>query len=92
MKGEIPHRKGKGMMSGRYPKKATEHFVKLLKSLLANSNANELNNPIIVEAVANFASRPYGRFGSIRRKRTHIRIKVKEKKLTKGNKKEKEGR
>ncbi len=28
MKGEIPHKKGKGIMSGRFPKKATEHFIK----------------------------------------------------------------
>lgn len=81
IKGEIPHRKGKGMMSGRYPKKASEHFIKLLKSLSANSNANGLENPMIVEAVANFASRPFGRFGRIRKKRSHVKIKVKEKKL-----------
>ncbi len=79
MKGEIPHRKGK-IMSGRYPKKAVEHFIKLLKSLLANSNANELNNPIISDSIANLGSRPFGRFGRIRKKRTHVKIKVKEKK------------
>ena len=79
MKGEIPHRKGK-IMSGRYPKKATEYFIKLLKSLLANSNTNRLDNPVIAEAVANLASRPFGRFGRIRKKRTHVSIKVKEKK------------
>lgn len=80
MKGEIPHKKGKGMMSGRYPKKTSEHFVKLLKSLLANANANEIDNPIIVEAVANLAQRPYGRFGRTRKKRTHVRLVTKEKK------------
>lgn len=79
MKGEIPHRKGR-IMSGRYPKKATEHFIKLLKSLLANSNANGLDNPVITDAVANLASRPFGRFGRVRKKRTHVSIKVKEKK------------
>ena len=74
MKGEIPHRKGKKMMSGRFPKKATEHFIQLLKSLLAN--ARELNEPIIIEAIANIGERPFGRFGRIRRKRTHIKIKA----------------
>jgi ribosomal protein L22 len=78
MKGEIPHRKGK-IMSGRYPKKASEEFIKLLKSLQANANTNGLESPIIIEAVANIASRPYGRFGRVRRKRTHILIKAKEK-------------
>ena len=80
MKGEIPHRKGK-MYSGRYPKKASENFLKLLKSLLANANAEEIENPIIVKAVANMASRPFGRFGRIKRKRTHVTLIAKEKKL-----------
>lgn len=86
MKGEIPHRKGKGMMSGRYPKKATEYFIKLLRSLLANANSNELNNPLIIEAVANIGSRPFGKFGRVRKKRTNIKIKAKEK-LNKNKKK-----
>ena len=77
MKGEIPHRKG--MMSGRYPKKAAQHFIKLLKSLSGNVNVNELESPMITEAVANIGSRPYGRFGRVRRKRTHIKIITKEK-------------
>lgn len=88
MKGEIPHRKGKGMMSGRYPKKATEYFIKLLKNLSANANANEFVEPIIMEAVANIGSRPFGKFGRVRKKRTHVRIIAKEKRLaSKKNKK-----
>jgi len=83
MKGEIPHRKGKRIMSGRYPKKATEYFIKLLKNLLANANINELDNPVITEAVANIGSRPFGRFGSIRKKRTHVKIKAEEKLISK---------
>ena len=79
MKGEIPHRKGK-MMSGRFPQKAVEHFIKLLKSLSANAVVNELDEPVIVEAVPNIAQRPYGRFGRTRKKRTHVKIKCMEKK------------
>ncbi len=79
MIGEIPHRKGK-IMSGRFPKKAAQHFLVLLKSLASNADMNELNEPVITEASANTGSRPYGRFGRIRRKRTHIKIKAKEKK------------
>jgi len=87
MKGEIPHRKGK-IMSGRYPINAVKEFIRLLKNLLANSNVNGLEEPIIAEVVPNKASRPYGRFGTIKRKRTHIKIIVKEKnKLKKGKKK-----
>ncbi len=78
MKGEIPHRKGK-IMSGRYPVKAVKQFIMLLKSLSANSNVNGLEEPEVAEAVANKASRPYGRFGSVQRKRTHVTLIAKEK-------------
>ena len=74
MKGEIPHRKGKGMMSGKYSKNSTEHFIKLLKSLLANSNNLSIDNPVIVEAIVNIGQRPFGRFGRVRKKRTHVKI------------------
>ena len=83
MKGEIPHRKGKGMMSGRYHKKPTEHFIRLLQSLLSNSNANGLIDPVVVEAVANTGARPFGKFGRVRKKRTHLTIKAKNAKLNK---------
>jgi len=84
MKGEYPHRKGKGKIAsggGRYPKKATENFIMLLKSLQANANYNEINEPVIFEAFSNIGERPYGRFGAVRRKRTHLIIKAKEKKM-----------
>lgn len=85
MKGEIPHRKGRGMSSGRYPQKAAKNFIILLKSLLAN--ATEIDEPVISEAIANLASRPLGKFGRVKRKRTHIKIIVKEKnKITKSKK------
>ncbi len=79
MKGEIPHRKGK-MMSGGFPKNAAKHFIVLLKSLIGNSNVNGIDNPVIVEAIANMSSRPYAKFGRWRRKRTHIKLVAKEKK------------
>ena len=88
MKGEIPHRKGK-MMSGRYPQKAVGHFIELLKSLESNASVNELNEPVITEAIANLAQRPYGRFGKTKKKRTHIKIVAKEKKILNKNNKEK---
>lgn len=78
MKGEIPHRKGK-IMSGRYPINAVKHFKLMLKHLLANSNVNGLEEPIIVEAIPNKASRPFGRMGAVKRKRTHLKIIAKDK-------------
>jgi ribosomal protein L22 len=84
MKGEIPHRKG-NIMSGRFPEKAAKQFIILLKSLSSNATHNGLENPIIVEAVANIGARPFGRSG-VRRKRTHIKI-VAENKIKKEGKK-----
>jgi len=79
MKGEIPHKHGKGIMAGRYPKYAAEHFIVLLKTLAGNANVNNIEEPIIVEAFANIGERPFGRFGAVRRKRAHIKIIVKSK-------------
>jgi len=79
MTGEIPHRKGKGMMSGRFPKKASENFIKILKSLGANALYNGIEEPAIIRAVPNVGVRPYGKFGSVRKKRTHLEIAVREK-------------
>jgi ribosomal protein L22 len=89
MKGEIPHRKGKGIMSGRYPKNAAEHFIKLLKTLAGNSNVNGLEDPVIVEAFANIGERPFGKFGAVRRKRAHIKIIAKNKVKNKKHKEKK---
>ena len=79
MKGEIPHRKG-NIMSGRYPRKSVIYMINVLKTLSANANVNGIEEPVISEAIANMASRPYGKFGRVRKKRTHIKIIVKEKK------------
>jgi large subunit ribosomal protein L22 len=78
MKGEYAHKKG--MMSGKFPQNSTKYFIKLLKGLQSNANVNEIKNPIIVDAIANLAPRPRGRFGRYQRKRTHITIIVREKK------------
>jgi len=86
MKGEIPHRKGKGIMAGRYMTKPVGFFIKMLKNLQANANVNGIEEAIITEAVPNRASRPYGR-GGRKRKRTHIHIKVVEKNKLKVKKK-----
>jgi ribosomal protein L22 len=90
MKGEYAHKKGKGKVAsgaGKYPVRATKEFLVLLKSLQGNANYNEINEPIITEAVANIGERPFGRFGSVRRKRTHVKIVAKEKSKKKMEKK-----
>jgi len=75
MKGEIPHKKG--IMSGRYPINAINHFIKLIKSLRANALINDIEfEKCKIACKANIASRPYKRFGRGRFKRTHVTIKL----------------
>jgi large subunit ribosomal protein L22 len=78
-KGEIPHRSYPGMMSGRYPIKASSQFIYLLKALKGNVIANgmDLDKSWIVFASANWASRPQKRTGG-RFKRTNVLLKAKE--------------
>ena len=78
-KGEIPHRKGKGMMSGRYPVKAAGLFINLLKSLKGNVlvNGMDLDKTRIQMASANWAARPM-RSNSREGKRTHVVLKARE--------------
>ena len=83
-KGEIPHKRG--MAGGIYSDKTAEYFLRLVKSLQANAVVNNLENPIISEAFANIASRPFSKFGRVRKKRSHVTIKAIEK-LNKKNKK-----
>lgn len=82
-KGEIPHRKG-GFV-GRYPVKATQYFINLLKGLKGNviTNGMELEKARIAIASASWASRPM-RSGGRSAKRTNVILKARE---TKGEKK-----
>ena len=81
MKGEYSHRKGRGMSGGAYPQRAAKQFIVLLKSLAGNADNHEINEPVIVEASANWAQAPKGRFGRVRRKRTHVTLKAVEMKI-----------
>lgn len=79
MRGEIPHRKG-NIMAGRYPKNASEIFIKLLKSLNSNAVYLGVENPVVSVAIPNSGSRPYGKFGAVRKKKTHMVLKATSKK------------
>jgi len=88
MKGEIPHKKGKGMMSGRYPINAVGEFIKLVKSLKANAIVNEMElEKFKISAMANKAARPFKRFGQGRMKRSHVLIKLIKRERVKGKNK-----
>lgn len=89
MRGEFAHQKGKGIMSGKYPKNASEHFIMMLKSLMSNSTTNGIDEPVIVEAIATRASRPRGRFGRWQRKAVHVLLRAASKESIKKIKKAK---
>lgn len=78
MTGEYPHRKG-AIMSGRYPIKASEIVIGVLKGLKGNSMVNglDLARTKIYFASASWASRP-ARGGGKKAKRTNFVIKAKE--------------
>lgn len=78
-KGEIPHRHGPGMMSGRYPINAVSLLINVLKGLKGNCLVNglDLQKTIIYSSSASWASRP-PRKGGTRFKRVNIIIKAKE--------------
>src|SRR3989338_9607800 len=78
-KGEIPHRKGKGMMSGRYPVAAAKLFIPMLKNLRGGVIFNEMDlaKTRISLAHANWSSRPQ-RKGGRKGKRSYIIIEAKE--------------
>jgi len=73
MKGEIPHRKG--MMSGRYPIKASGMFIKLLSGLAANASQKEGSENGLLSGKANGVSKSMrpGRFRH-KFKRVHVEL------------------
>jgi|SRR3989338_1427681 len=79
MKGEIPHRSHPGMMSGRYPIKASKQFIQLLKGLKGNAIVNqmELDKTRIAIGNPSWASRPMMK-GGAKFKRTNVKLVAKE--------------
>jgi ribosomal protein L22 len=75
MRGEIAHKKG--MMSGKYPVKASGHFIILLKSLKSNALVNELElEKYKIFCRTDLAPRPYKRFGNGQFKRAHVEVRL----------------
>jgi len=78
--GEIPHRKGEGMMSGRYPVNASKVFMKLIKGLVANANVKGIDaEKSTISAKADDAGK-HMRAGRKRRKfkRCHVTLQMRE--------------
>jgi len=86
MKGECAHKKGlpKGRSGGKYPVKASEHFILGLKNLIANAKVKMMNTERLYIYLAKADKAPgYLRgtrisFGPKKFKRSHVLIGVKE--------------
>ncbi|MEM3122071.1 MAG: uL22 family ribosomal protein [Candidatus Pacearchaeota archaeon] len=80
IKGEMAHKKGRGMMTGKYPIKASKNFIRILKSLSANAinHGMELEITKILKVISNKAPEQRHRFGRTKFKRTHVKIIAKE--------------
>ena len=80
MVGEMAHKKGKGMATGKYPVKASENFLRLLKSLSANgaNHGMDVDNARIVMTIPNKAPEQVHRGGRTMFKRTHVKIVARE--------------
>ena len=83
---EVAHQKGKGVSGGKYPKKAALEMIDLVKQLGANANVNQIEEPLIVVAKADTASRPWRR-DRRKAKRCHVYLEVRAKKKFKEGKK-----
>ncbi|HLG24240.1 MAG TPA: 50S ribosomal protein L22 [Candidatus Nanoarchaeia archaeon] len=79
---DLGHKTGIG--PGRYPEKASEHFIQMIESVEANAQFKGLNtsNLVIVHASAHLAGKSwhYGRKSRRKMKRTNLEIVVEEKK------------
>jgi large subunit ribosomal protein L22 len=89
----VGHRKGAGITSGRFPQKASEAFITLIKQCEANAQAKGLSTDLrIVHLVAQKGTNAF-RNGRQRRrqyKRTHMEIVLEEVEKTKPTGKTKE--
>lgn len=85
----VGHKKG-ALSSGRYPQKASEHFLRLIKSAEANAADKSLSEDLVIgHLAAHKASTPW-HFGRLRRrqmKRTHVEIVLHESAVKKDAKK-----
>lgn len=76
----VGHRPG-GIGAGRYPQKASEEFLKLIKQAEANAQAKGLSEELIIVHLAAHKASSQFRQGRQRRrkfKRTHVEIVVQE--------------
>ena len=75
---EVGHKKGKGLAGGKFPKKACEGVMNIVKQASANAVVSGIENPVIFIAKSDRASAPL-RKGGRKAKRCNIYIEVRSK-------------
>lgn len=86
----LGHRPGKGIAAGRYPQKASKHFLDLIEQAEANAQSKGLSSDLMIIHLAAQKGPTTWHYGRQRRrqaKRTHLEIVVQE--MEKPKKKEK---
>ena len=86
----VGHRAGAGIGAGRFPQKASQEFIALIKNAEANAQAKGLSENLkIIHLIAHKASNQfhYGRQSRRKYKRTHLEIVVEEQEEVKEEKK-----
>lgn len=74
---EMPHKKGKGIAAGGYPKNVAKEFLKLVSTAEKNAENNEINGTLyVISASARQGTSRYkmGRFLGRQRKSTHAEV------------------
>ena len=77
----LGHKPGKGIAAGRYPQKASKHFLALIEQAEANAQAKGLSSDLMIVHLAaqkGPTTWHYGRQQRRQAKRTHIEIVVQE--------------
>lgn len=57
--GGVPHRKGKGMAAGRYPKKAASYILKLVEQARNNAEFKEITGDLMIVHAAAHRGQPW---------------------------------
>lgn len=57
--GGVPHRKGKGMAAGRYPKKAARYILKLVEDARNNAEFKEITGDLMIVHAAAHRGQPW---------------------------------
>lgn len=76
---EMPHKKGKGVSSGGYPKNVAKEILGLVESAEKNAENNEINGELYVLSVSarkGVARYRMGRFIGRQKKSTHLEVVV----------------